>query len=193
MTKYFLILIFSIVYIANVISSPIPTKSGEDDKVFVVSMLEFKSDVQISIFNEVGVEVFTLNHVNESSKTKAFDVNALPTGNYVLVITDELREKSTPFEVKSNEVEFYPDLTSLKYKPSIQQIGSRAYINARLSASEKVEVSITNDKNVELFSETYEVESTFGKILNFQDLLNGSYVVRISMEDKLYTKEILIK
>ena len=193
MTKYFLFLIMSLVSMVNLAAKPIIALEGGNEKLFTVSMDGFKDEVNLAIFNENREEIFNSKYSTSLSKSKTFNVNALPNGQYILVLSDELKEKVTPFEVFYNEVNFQTHLSSITYTPGIQQIGERVHINTLLEDSAELVVSVLDENDQEVYSEKFQAKDSFGKILNFQELPNGFYIVRLSIEGKWFTKTIVLK
>lgn len=193
MTKYFLFLIMSLVSMVNLAAKPIIALEGGNEKLFTVSMDGFKDEVNLAIFNENREEIFNSKYSTSLSKSKTFNVNALPNGQYILVLSDELKEKVTPFEVFYNEVNFQTHLSSITYTPGIQQIGERVHINTLLEDSAELVVSVLDENDQEVYSDKFQAKDSFGKILNFRELPNGFYIVRLSIEGKWFTKTIVLK
>ena len=183
----------SLVSMVNLAAKPIIAFEGGKEKLFTVSMDGFKDEVNLAIFNENREEVFNSRYSTTVSKSKTFDVNALPNGQYVLVVSDELKEKVTPFEVFYNEVKFQSDLSLITYTPGIQQIGERVHINTLLEESTELIVSVLDEDDQEVYTGKFQADDSFGKILNFRELPNGMYIVRLSIEGRWFTKTIVLK
>ena len=193
MTKYLLMLFTALSVCVNASAVSSDSYGDDEEKVFIVSMTEFKNEVEITIVNAQGEEVYNSSYNNERYTSKAFDVKALPTGNYTLSVKDELREKVAPFIITKDVVEYDVENTTVIFKPTIQQIGEKVHINAIMKNASDVSVVVSNDRNEDVYTATYEGNTSFGKVLNLSELPNGFYTVKLSMNDELYTQKVTIR
>jgi hypothetical protein len=56
-----------------------------------------------------------------------------------------------------------------------------------------VSVVVSNNRNEDVYTATYEGNTSFGKVLNLSELPNGFYTVKLSMNDELYTQKVTIR
>jgi hypothetical protein len=120
---------------------------------------------------------------------KAFNLTALPDGNYFFEVDKALETKTIPFTINEGNVTYNTDKEATTYKPYFNQKGNILFVSKLSPNFEAATITIYADANNELlFSEKVEGVQSIEKVYKLEK--EKSYKIVINSDNKEYTKFI---
>jgi hypothetical protein len=123
---------------------------------------------------------------------KTFDLSALPNGAYVVEIEGDIKVYSFEVVATDTKVESAIEGKKLLYKPLANARGKKVYINKYNPELAPLSVTIYNNNDVIVYSETLEATDNLGRIYNFSKA-SGDYKIAMSSNEKTYYQTVSIK
>lgn len=158
----------------------------------LVSFEKIARGNRVFIRNSQGI-IFLKKVIEKSeSYDRAFDLTALPDGNYTFEVEKGLKIKITPFAIFLNEVVFFKEKQTVIHKPIIR-VKENTFTFSRLSTtSESLVLEIYNNKNELIISEKFEKLMIVSRGFIFPKNEKGDYKIVIKTEGRIFEEVVTI-
>ena len=151
--------------------------------------LEFynvKKGALLSIKNEEGTIVYSLEIKNSGNYSSVFDLSKLEEGNYTTELEKDYEIIIKSFSVLNGDITFGKE--QLIFKPVIRAKNNFVLISKLSFEKEPVKISLYYNSDL-IFSETLNSsESLLKRIYKLSEKEEGSYRVVMHCDNKYYTK-----
>lgn len=153
-------------------------------KTFIVDTKLWKSDyLTIEIRDNAGVLVFDDKY--STKKGKKFNLKNLPSGEYSILIANDLKSTKQEFVITSEEIQLLPNAVTI-YKPVINVEYDHIDLNY-LSNSNSVTISVSNT-NHDIFNIGYNDQVSISKRFDIRALPKGNYTFNVTSGNNTYSK-----
>lgn len=158
----------------------------------LVSFEKIARGNRVFIRNSQGI-IFLKKVIEKSeSYDRAFDLTALPDGNYTFEVEKGLKIKITPFAIFLNEVVFFKEKQTVIHKPIIR-VKENTFTFSRLSTtSESLVLEIYNNKNELIISKKFEKLMIVSRGFIFPKNEKGDYKIVIKTEGRIFEEVVTI-
>jgi len=153
-------------------------------KAFIVDTKLWKSDyLSVEIRDKAGVLIFDDKY--STKKGKKFNLKYLPSGEYSIIIANDLKSTKQEFVITSEEIILHPNVITV-FNPVITVEDEHIDLNY-LSNNKSVSISVYNNTE-DFFNVDYKDQVTISKRFDISDLPKGTYTFNVTSENKTYTK-----
>ncbi|MCB4807403.1 hypothetical protein LG651_04000 [Tamlana sp. 62-3] len=163
----------------------------KDAKKTILTLDSVKEGNLLTIIDANGVVLYKEVIAKTGNYQKAFDLTALPDGEYVFELEKDLEIDTMPFTVTDNQVVFHKASEKITYKPFLRVENGVVFVS-KLSLNKsplKVEIYYGEDSNL-VFSESIENTKNIQKAYKLSGLGEGSYKFVFTTEGKTFTEQI---
>ena len=164
---------------------------ASDTKIIKVLFDNLRGAFKIKINDLKGVELYYEN-VKENNFRKSFDMNQLPKGIYIMEIEDETKIWTYRFTLDRHAFALLDKKTTTFCKPIIRQKDKKVYITKYLDKAQQLSISLTNKEGQIIYEEFYNKGTSYARSLNLNKLIEGTYQLQISSQNKNYYRSIKI-
>ena len=183
--KKTIINLFVAVIVATTASAGIlPATSGDDSKAFVIDTDSWKSDyLEVVIRDNKGSMIFQDKYTVKAGKK--FNFENLPSGEYTITISDDLRTTTQNFEITRDAIFVSPEKVT-EFKPVINKTDDHIDVNF-LSNNNTTSVVIY-DSNDRIYNKRFKDQKAIHQRFNISELPTGSYTLSVNSGGKTYTE-----
>lgn len=169
---------------ATAFAGNINSITTDGTKAFIVDTKLWKSEyLTVEIRDKAGELIFDNKY--STKKGKRFNLENLPSGEYSILIANELKSTKQEFIITAEEVVLLPNAVTV-FKPVIIVKADHIDLNY-LSTSNSITVSVY-DLNHNIFNVDYKNQVSINKRFDISNLPKGSYTFNVSSENKSYSK-----
>lgn len=162
-------------------------------KIFTLFLNEVNlQPVQVFIKDRNGLTLYSEDLSQTYKCIKKYDLRALPLGEYVLEIENEMLVKSMPFKVKKFEVAFLRDQEVKIFKPYVRQRGQFIDVMFQGDGINATKVTIYDEDGRALRREKLPAGENMERIYDLSILKKGSYSINFQQGQREFKKEIII-
>ena len=167
-----------------------------DEKTFMISAeTAGEGRIEIQILDTKGDIVFSKNMKALSSFQQKYNLKDFAQGDYSLIVTDESKIITQPFQVTETEIEVEAASKTTAFKPYFkynEKVESLA-VNWMKADNSTCEFSIEDENTNVLLEESIENDGTFHRSYDFSELPAGTYYMVIKDGNHTYNETIEIK
>ncbi len=163
---------------------------NNEGKTFTLDFSDWKSpEIYVDIINNDGDIVYNEELNSKVNTYRKYDFSKIPTGEYRIVLRDELKKVVYNFEVNRNEVSISEPI--IRYSPVVTVEDKHIDLNM-LALGEDVKVTITDNNGETLYEKTEQNVLSLNKRFNLDKLESGNYRIIISSDNEWFSHEVKI-
>jgi hypothetical protein len=187
--------------IAMMFSAILATAAGNDygskftvvnSKMIDLKLEIFEGEIQVKV-KDIHGETLHSEKFDGALFSKKYDLNILPKGTYYFEVEGNTKIKIIPFEVKANEIVYDSAMETVYHKPSIIKEDKFVYVSKLTTPSEEFTMTVVDDYDNVLYTETVTGPGKITKKLNLNKLDEGTYRLYVRSGSKVYTESITVK
>ncbi|MEP1487806.1 MAG: hypothetical protein ABJL44_11345 [Algibacter sp.] len=172
------------------------TTIKNDAKRTSLTLENVKKGNLLSIKDDHGVILYKEQIEKTGNYTKGFDLTTLPNGSYLFELDGDVKIKTIPFTVESNQVIFNENLEFTSFKPIVRVKNELVFISKLALNKEPLKIDVyfesLNDSyaSTRIYSETIKDTKKIERAFKLADLKNGTYKIVVKSEGREFTKYI---
>lgn len=144
----------------------------------------------LTILNNNGETVY-YETIKDSDYAKVFDLHILEAGAYLIKVEFENRIVKQNAIIDNNLLTL--GLLETIAKPVFQAEKNTISVKINDLSKATIEVEITDENGYVIYEKTEAAVDNFGKLYLLNDLLQGSYVINVTVNDIVYSEYITVK
>ncbi|MCB4798419.1 hypothetical protein [Neotamlana laminarinivorans] len=192
-TKKGILMVTMFATLLSFATEPATLTTVKDAKKTILSLDSVKVGNLLTIVDTNGVVLYKEVIEQAGNYKKAFDLTALPDGEYVFELEKDLEIDIMPFTVKNNTVHFNKASEKITYKPYARIENGVAFVS-KLALNKqplKIDIYFINDGETELvFSENVENTKNIQKAYKISSLGEGKFKFVFQTDGKIFTQHI---
>lgn len=197
MKKFFqlsiMLLGLSTVAVANTGFPSISLKHVPSEKKVTLSIDGLKENNTIILQDENGAVLLREETKGETSFAKLLNLSNLPAGNYYLRIKSSLKEVVQPITLTEEEAIINSDRQREFFAPVIKAQSGYLDISLFNNRVSDVEVTILDQKDNVVFTESLQNVVIVQKRYNLNQLHWGAYTVQLRTPEQVYQQQFSIR
>ncbi|WP_157943704.1 MULTISPECIES: hypothetical protein [Arenibacter] len=164
--------------------------SGIDSKSLIFEMDGQSMESKIRMTDENAKTIFSENILN-ANYAKKFNLKDLEIGTYYFTIENSFSSVVYTFVIDSNEIRIRNKEENTA-KPIFRKTGDKIAINLFNGDQQKVDIEIVDSRNNTVFKESTKGELVIGKVINFENAINGNYTIIVKDGEETHYQNIFI-
>ncbi len=191
----FLILFLSVSLSASINPTDLVVQADPTSKSLILrSLTEFDADSKLQIVDKAGRVLHTAKLDKGSYLNSRFQLSALPTGTYEIVLSDEYGRTVQPLTIGNKGIEADPALASRSFFPRVNLKEHLLTINYLNKTSERVAIRLADKDGTAVIDDRIDSSLTIQRAYNLEQLPAGNYYVTIRVpQEPAYTTSLALK
>jgi len=182
--------IFLTVSVAQANDNEFSLKVKNEKQKTISFLMNDSKEFNFSIFSDDKDLLFEQKFTGSAGLTKTYDLNALPDGTYTIKV--ESGSTLAQYAVKiTNEKALISEAKIFGvYKPVITKDKDLVTLDFEVKEKTSIEVAVFNERNDELYSETFKDRSKLTKKFNISNADGDSLTFVVKYNNESFTKTI---
>jgi hypothetical protein len=194
--KFFVtIVLFSILSVSTTYAEKMPVDDviiSNTTAAVVVNLGNVgKNVITVKIVNDAQETMMTESVKNAADFIKRYNVAALPSGQYSLVISRLNSRITQPFSVQNGELSLSELDKKVKYFPTLAFKDDKLDVNVFLGYYGTITVNLINDDGNKIFSDRNKKVDKLHKRYGFSGVSRGTYTVEVLAGDEAFYYSML--
>jgi hypothetical protein len=147
--------------------------------------------ITVKIVNETQDIIMTESVKNTSDFVKKYNVAALPSGHYNMVILRPNSRVTQPFSVQNGELSLSELDKKVKFFPAFAFKNDQLDVNVFLGYYGTITVNILDDEGNKIYTDKNQNTEKVHKRYNFSGVSRGTYSVEVIAGDETFYYSIL--
>lgn len=143
-------------------------------------LLDVKSLVSapesITITDNDGRVVYT-NKINSDRRLVKYNLENLPSGDYTIKVKGSNFIEYTNTRITNSEIQL--SASNTYFRPIVTTDSDKVYVNALLTETDEIQITVLDDKGLEIFRAVQEDDIDYKKTFDLGQLASGNYNVVI--------------
>lgn len=165
-------------------------KNVEDGKT-ILFLTDVEEGEQLIIKDNLGLIVYKESISKDGNYSRAFDLTALPDGNYNFELDKHLRIQIIPFKVESNAVRFNKKAETVIHKPLVKEIEHSLYITKLALEKEPLKIALYYN-NTLIHAETIENTQKIQRIYRLSEGKIGVYKLVFETNGRTFVEKVTL-
>jgi hypothetical protein len=150
-----------------------------------------KNVITVKIVNDAQETMMTETVKNAADFIKRYNVAALPSGQYSLVVSRINSQITQPFSVQNGELNLSELDKKVKFFPTLAFKDDKLDVNVFLGYYGTITVNLINDDGNKIFSDRNKKVEKLHKRYGFSGVSRGTYTVEVIAGDEAFYYSIL--
>jgi|GEM_PF-756840 len=180
--------------VTNIVGSPQGlndiTISANSKNSLAIQMTNAKqAEIEVTIKDERGVTLHQESFKQDGLVQRSYNLNALPAGNYSLIVGSEKLLKIQSFTKVDGTIKLDTQDTQTIIEPTFRKHSQFVDLNMLCNWNERVSLSIHDSEGHLIYNEMVKPEGTLSRRFNLSDLEQDSYSITVGIESEMINQE----
>ncbi|NRB50555.1 MAG: T9SS type A sorting domain-containing protein [Saprospiraceae bacterium] len=144
----------------------------------------------VSLLDDNQVSLYAQTWKDQASIGKVFDLDALPSGKYVLFFETETNEIIQPFQIEGGRVKLKENDRVIRHVPIVRKAGEYINLSWLNDETTNVQIAIQDESGANVLEEKLKGVLKVARRYDISRLESGIYLVKVKTKAKTYYREI---
>lgn len=185
-----IIAVFFTAFVANASEEDFSLKVKSEKGKTVSFSINDAKNVNLSIYSLENETLFGEKINSKGIVNRTYDLKAFPEGNYILEVETSSKLAQYAIKVVGNTASISEVAISETFKPVFKNENGMVYVDIANADKTDVEISLVDEFNTQLYTETFNGKATISKKFDINQALSDKLTFVVKYKNQIFAETI---